>query len=234
SVAALSWVRRAWLAPLVRVVLREARTFSLLRENQRFVFDLLMASIGDVCRAAAARLERDGRLTRAADVVFLEREELVALGEGALSAPEAARRIAVRKAERARAEHGWMPTFLFEEEARQAEEISRGAVLHGVGVSPGRITGRVRVARSLDDVAALQAGEILVVKATDPGWTPYFPAAGALVSELGGMLSHAAVVAREYGLPAVANIANATDLLRDGEEITVDGDAGTVARTARP
>jgi phosphoenolpyruvate synthase/pyruvate phosphate dikinase len=103
-------------------------------------------------------------------------------------------------------------------------------VLVGLGISPGRAQGRVRIARTLEEASRLQPGEVLVVKATDPGWTPYFAAAAGLVTELGGLLSHAAVVAREYGLPAVANVAAATSVLRDGELVEVDGDSGVIER----
>lgn len=81
----------------------------------------------------------------------------------------------------------------------------------------------------MDPVGArLEPGEILVAPSTDPGWTPLFMTAGALVMEMGGVVSHGAVVAREYGIPAVVGVADATTRLRDGQSITVDGAAGTV------
>ena len=76
--------------------------------------------------------------------------------------------------------------------------------------------------------ARLVPGEILVAPSTDPGWTPLFMTAGALVMEMGGVVSHGAVVAREYGIPAVVGVADATTRLRDGQNVTVDGAAGTV------
>jgi phosphoenolpyruvate synthase/pyruvate phosphate dikinase len=97
----------------------------------------------------------------------------------------------------------------------------------GLGVSRGVVTGPVRILRALDP-EALRPGEILVARATDPGWTPLFHRAGGLVTELGGMLSHGAVVARELGLPAVVNLPGATRLLRDGVVVTVDGGRGIV------
>lgn len=215
--------------PFLRWSLRNARVFSLLRENQRFVFDRLMLAIRETCHGTADLLVVAGKLQRREDVVFLEAGELHALATGGLSNVEAARRIAARRAEAARDAGTWTPTFLFDEETtpRSAEGWGRHA-LHGLGISPGRSTGRVRIARSVADLAGLREGEILVVKATDPGWTPWFATAGGLVTELGGLLSHGAVVAREYGLPAVANVANATAIFTDGEEITVDGDRGLV------
>jgi len=77
--------------------------------------------------------------------------------------------------------------------------------------------------------ARLKPGEILVAPSTDPGWTPLFLTAGGLVMEMGGMMSHGAVVAREYGIPAIVGVAGATERIATGEEITVDGSAGVVS-----
>jgi len=99
--------------------------------------------------------------------------------------------------------------------------------LAGTPASAGTATGKVRVI--MDPVGArLEPGEILVAPSTDPGWTPLFMTAGALVMEMGGVVSHGAVVAREYGIPAVVGVADATTRLRDGQSVTVDGAAGTV------
>jgi pyruvate,water dikinase len=78
--------------------------------------------------------------------------------------------------------------------------------------------------------ARLEPGEVLVAPSTDPGWTPLFLTAGALVMEMGGMMSHGAVVAREYGIPAVVGVPDATARIGTGEHVTVDGSAGTVVR----
>jgi pyruvate,water dikinase len=99
--------------------------------------------------------------------------------------------------------------------------------LAGTPASAGKATGKVRVV--MDPVGArLEPGEILVAPSTDPGWTPLFMTAGALVMEMGGVISHGAVVAREYGIPAVVGVPDATARLRDGQTVTVDGAAGTV------
>jgi pyruvate,water dikinase len=76
--------------------------------------------------------------------------------------------------------------------------------------------------------ARLEPGEVLVAPSTDPGWTPLFLTAGALVMEMGGMMSHGAVVAREYGIPAVVGVPGATERIKTGERVVVDGSAGTV------
>jgi pyruvate,water dikinase len=105
-----------------------------------------------------------------------------------------------------------------------------GAVLTGTGVASGRAGGPARVIRHPEEGARLQPGDVLVAPSTDPAWTPLFLRASAVVMEVGGYLSHGAIVAREYGLPAVANIPGLLQTVRDGEALTVDGDAGKVYR----
>jgi phosphoenolpyruvate synthase/pyruvate phosphate dikinase len=112
--------------------------------------------------------------------------------------------------------------------AAQEEQSVDGRVLVGLAASRGVVTGVARVVLSPQAANALQPGEILVTRATDPGWTPVFSVIGGLVLEIGGALSHGAIVAREYGLPAVTNIPQATQLIRDGQVITVDGATGRV------
>ncbi|MCL5677316.1 MAG: PEP-utilizing enzyme [Firmicutes bacterium] len=107
-----------------------------------------------------------------------------------------------------------------------AAPAAEGA-LTGTSASPGVYEGRVRVI--LDPKGAkLEPGEILVAPGTDPAWTPLFLSAGALVMEIGGIMSHGSVVAREYGIPAVVGVAGATQLLRTGQRVRVDGETGQV------
>jgi pyruvate,water dikinase len=108
--------------------------------------------------------------------------------------------------------------------ATQAEP----GVLRGSAGSEGAVTGVARVVTSLDDAAGLQPGEVLVAETTAPPWTPLFGVAGAIVTDTGGVLSHSAVVAREYGIPAVVGAGTATADIPDGALVEVDGDAGTV------
>jgi nucleoside-diphosphate-sugar epimerase/phosphohistidine swiveling domain-containing protein len=99
-------------------------------------------------------------------------------------------------------------------------------VIAGLSVSPGIARGRVRIMRDADD--ELEAGDILVANVTDTGWTPFFGCAAAVVTNIGGTMSHAAIVAREFGIPAVVNTLVATRQLRDGQLVEVDGSSGTV------
>ena len=98
----------------------------------------------------------------------------------------------------------------------------------GVAASPGIVRGTARLVLSLDDVDRLAPGEILVTYATAPPWTPLFAVAAAFVTDAGGWLSHCAVVAREYGIPAVVGTRIATRSIPDGAIVTVDGSRGVV------
>jgi pyruvate,water dikinase len=105
-----------------------------------------------------------------------------------------------------------------------------GDVLNGFGASSGVVTGKARVLYGAGEMADLLPGEILVVRTTDVGWTPLFLMAAGVVTELGGALSHAAVVARELGVPAVVNVDGATRAFRTGDELRLDGDRGIVEK----
>jgi pyruvate,water dikinase len=103
-----------------------------------------------------------------------------------------------------------------------------GEVLHGIGACFGAVTGRARIIEDPEDAPDLEPGEILVAPLTDPGWTPLFSSAGAVVVNVGSTLSHAAIVARELGIPAVLGVRHATKKITDGTVLTVDGAHGTV------
>ena len=100
--------------------------------------------------------------------------------------------------------------------------------LEGIAASANRYTGPVRVIRSEAEFDKIRAGDVLVCPITSPVWSVLFPSVGALVTDTGGILSHSAIIAREYGIPAVVATGNATAVLRDDQMVTVDGTAGTV------
>ncbi len=101
-------------------------------------------------------------------------------------------------------------------------------ILKGTPVSGGRVEGKVRIILNPSEFEKFQEGEILVAHRTDVGWTPLFFTAKALVMDIGNVLSHGAVIAREYGLPTVVNVKDASKILKDGQEIVVDGEEGKV------
>ena len=219
SEAALAKVRH----PLVKGLVGLARRYLTLREDQRFHFDRLLWQ----WKRAWSWLGDDLDL----DVWNLDHAELRAVLDGSMDL-EVARELAARRraefqAELMRREAGDDPPVFLEGDQAIATQ-AHGRQLRGLGISPGVWTGTVRVLRSPAEGDRLQPGDVLVARATDPGWTPLFLTAGALVMELGGMLSHGAVVAREYGLPAVVNVVDACARLEDGQTVTVDGHRGVV------
>ena len=117
--------------------------------------------------------------------------------------------------------------ILAPDQSGQAQGAST-TTIRGIAVSPGRYTGPVRVIASESEFGKLQAGDVLVCGTTTPVWSVLFPSIGALVTDTGGILSHPAIIAREYRVPGVVATGNATRLLRDGQVVTVDGAAGLV------
>jgi pyruvate,water dikinase len=110
---------------------------------------------------------------------------------------------------------------------------SGGDSWRGLPASAGVVEGKARVLLGVHEMGELEPGEILVVHTTDVGWTPMFLIAAGVVTELGGPLSHAAVVAREFGVPSVVNVAGVTRAIRTGDQVRVDGDRGVVERVGR-
>jgi len=221
-----------WRQSVFEGLLSMCRSYIALRENQRFSFDRLLLRMKRLLERIGALLEREGLLESGADIVFLQVDEVLGLHEGTLAVELAASAIETRRQQFERDLYSSHPDFISGElamsQAGRAGHGDGGWSLSGLGISSGRVRGRVTVLQSLSDMAKLQPGDILVSRAADPGWTPLFLTAGALVLELGSVLSHGAVVAREYQLPAVVNVQGACGLLRDGMEVTVDGDLGTV------
>lgn len=112
------------------------------------------------------------------------------------------------------------------------DNLPTGAII-GLPVSSGIIEGRARVITDMS-AADLEEGDILVTVFTDPSWTPLFVSVKGLVTEVGGLMTHGAVIAREYGLPAVVGVENATRLIRDGQRIRVNGTDGYIEMLNSP
>jgi pyruvate,water dikinase len=100
--------------------------------------------------------------------------------------------------------------------------------LRGLGACAGRVVGSVRLMQDPADVASFRPGEVLLAQQTDVGWSPLFLVAGGVITELGGPLSHASIVAREFGVATVVNVKRATSVLRTGDRVELDGERGTV------
>lgn len=122
----------------------------------------------------------------------------------------------------------WYVDRIFEADASSHAQQADAEVLDGIAASPGRYTGPVRVVMDEFDFGKLQPGDVLVCPVTSPVWSVLFPSVGALVTDTGGLLSHPAIIAREYAVPAVVATGNATALLRDDQVVTVDGTTGRI------
>ncbi len=163
-----------------------------------------------------------------ADVFYLVPDEI--------AAPELfAERVAPRRAERARLEALHLPsmfTLRWEPLNSDTGVQSGTGVLRGIGASPGIVRGPVRIVRSSDDVDDIEPDAVLVAHVTDVGWTPLFGCVAAVVTDVGGLHSHAAIVAREFGVPCVVGTERATVDLRDGTVVEIDGTRGLVTPLA--
>ena len=235
--AAAAGERSRLRAVLVRAALKRTRMFAGLRELPKYHIVEALAVVRGQLQHIGAELAAAGRITDADDIFFLDLVETrEALAGTPLHTVVAARRNAyARELGRRR-----IPRVLLsdgtEPEALQAGAAGADAdtgVLTGTPASAGTVTAAARVILEPQG-ARLEPGEILVAPSTDPGWTPLFLTAGGLVMEMGGPNSHGAVVAREYGIPAVVGVPDATSLIRTGDSITLDGAAGTVVPAARP
>ncbi len=208
--------------------LRCYRQLAGLREQPKFEGARMIAIARSIMLDAGAELVAQDRLDAADDVLFLNLDDLLATESGRsgnLRAKAAAARAEYNRERNRRAVPRWMTSdgeCLFGVQAEESE-----GVLAGLPVSAGTHQGRVRVILHPDG-AQLEPGEVLVCRGTDPAWTPLFLQAGALVMETGGAVSHGSIVAREYGLPAVAGVAEATRRLKDGQPVRVDGQSGQV------
>jgi pyruvate,water dikinase len=109
-----------------------------------------------------------------------------------------------------------------------ARQQDGGVVFNGAAASPGTVEGPARVVRSADEITAVREGEILVCGSTSPAWAPIFSKIRATVTDVGGVMSHAAIVCREYGLPAVVGTGRASSQIRTGQMIRVNGTEGVV------
>jgi pyruvate,water dikinase len=218
-----------WHRPWFRTTLRRTQTFSRLRENSKSHLVQLI-DIGRLMALQAAHfLMQDGLLEDAESIFYLRIEEVQAALRGAMPVETVRHLIAQRRLERQRNAARHLPDLFVGERPLYTESLStQGAVLTGLPSSPGRVTGIARVLYSPQEGTRLQPGEILVAPSTDPGWTPLFLLASGLVMETGGYLSHGAIVAREYGIPAVLNVPLATQSIPDGSSILLDGAQGVV------
>jgi pyruvate,water dikinase len=205
------------------------RYFLKLRENSRFYHIMTFGVLRRKALEIEAGLLGQGKLKCQDDVFFLHGDELEGLLSGRLGWLDVEDRIRERRIEHVRLCRQGPPKTIGLELPRRAQPVADdGATLQGQSAAPGRYEGSARVILDPSTDLELRPGEVLVAPYTDPAWTPLFLTAGAAVVEVGSYLSHAGTVAREFGMPCVVDVADATRRIRTGDRIAVDGDQGSV------
>lgn len=230
-----------WALPLVRWLVKVSTQESNHREAARSALMAYLEVLRRELLAAGGMLAGPDGLARPEDVFHLTLDEIYAALEGTLAPRHAAVRAAWRRARR----EAWAA----QREPEVLIEAAQGAVAplpgdgrvggrggdawSGTPVGTGHARGVAHVAKGPRDGVGMAPGSVLVAPSTDPAWTPLFLRAGALVMETGGYLSHGAIVAREFGIPAVANLPGILEQVATGDLLDVDGHGGTVRRIAR-
>ena len=215
----------------LRVLTRMARRAVRSREETKSGLVDVTTRFKQVYRALGRDLEAAGLLPDADAVFFLTHSEL---GRLVADAHPGLAELAIARREI----HDGLDSLHFadvfmglgEPERPETPELGEDGVVQATGapVSRGRVTGIARVVHRLEDAEAIEEGEILIAPITDVGWTPYFGVVAGLVTDVGSAVSHGAVVAREYGLPAIVNTRNATRIFRTGDRVLLDGENGVV------
>jgi phosphohistidine swiveling domain-containing protein len=214
-----------WIVPKAHEAIR-------LRERCKSLFVQVVRRIKTHCVELGERLVGERALADLDMVFFLTRDELLASVRPGSTAARELTRIAARR-RRALAQQASLRFAMVSRAKPQPlppEPVPAGTRrLAGTPVSPGIVEGRARVVRTAREAGRLVPGEILIAPFTDAGWTPYFSVAAGLATEIGGTLSHGAVVARELGLPAVVDLGGATELFTTGQHVRLDADTGQLS-----
>ncbi len=200
-----------------------ARTYLTVRENMRFYADIYLLKMRRSLLRIGRVLVDEGRIDRVDDIFFLELDEIVHMDE------KRDLREIVEKRRKAFDECNDAPDYIV---GGEPFEIPHGDLEHLMGetVSPGIASGRVRVIRELDDFLLVEEGEIVVMSNLDPSWSSLVGKVAGAVFEVGGLLSHGAIIAREFGIPAIAGVKDATRRLKTGDRVVLDATAGTVTK----
>jgi rifampicin phosphotransferase len=219
-------------------LLRWAQDTGPMREDSIFDMGMGHPLIRSMLGELGQRFAAAGAIGQADDIYWLEQKEVEALTatlEAGQPLPDLRESIPARKQQWQAAlkivpplmlpeKSGWSRFF----HGAEAETKDGKVVLKGVGTSGGRITAPARVLFGPEDFSTLKPGDVLVAVTTTPAWTPLFAQASAVVTDIGGPLSHSSIVAREYGIPAVMAARSATRSIHSGQLVTVDGTAGTI------
>ena len=210
-------------------ILKLARSYTQYRENQRYALDFILTDMRHVVLEISRRLVVKGRLKNEELVFFLTDQEFRGLWSGTASAPPD---LEDRKKEFEEDSRRLPPDWIIDGVPYGGESAQATGQdgLSGVAASSGVARGPARVVMGAHELSLVRRGDILVAPNTDSGWTPVFALVSGLVVQTGGVLSHAAIVAREYRIPAVTGLAGACSRITSGEIIEVNGNTGQVTR----
>jgi pyruvate,water dikinase len=232
----LEGTRNPLKAQLVRRLYRATEAFSGFREIHKYYLVMAGYEVRRRALEVGRELAERGRLDSAEQIFDLTYEDL----QGSYKVPDWNLRERAHRNTRYRRKVEKTPGASFPVMVDSRGNIPRPAsraagpgVLFGEGVSPGVARGPAKVLSRVGEKPVLP-GEVLVARATDPGWTPLFVNAAGVVLETGGGFQHGALVAREYGKPCVVGIEDATERITDGQEVELDGEAGTVIFVSNP
>ena len=216
---------------LINSLLKQALKGAELREMAKSVLVKIQTyDMRLVFQEIGRRLAGKGILAEQGDIYHCTWSEILSILQGDWGGRGLDILVAERKARRKELEALSPPDLIIDEVPHFTEPAAcgQGNALAGMGVAAGRASGTAKLIYHPNEGDKLQAGDVLVAPSTDPGWTPLFLRASAIVMEAGGSLSHGAIVAREYGIPAVVNIPGVLKIIKDSQLITVDGDEGKV------
>ncbi len=212
------------------LILRKAREGLAFRENLKSEAVRWVGAMRRALQELGKRWERSGLLKHREDIFFLQLEEIEPV-RMRLEGLDIKALVAARRADyESNLQLSPPPVVVghYRPDPAPPMESLPGWELKGLAVSPGVATGPARVILRGDTVSEVLPGEILVAPYADPGWTPHFLTASGIVMDLGGLLSHGSIVAREYGIPAVVNVGHGTQWIHTGQTVQVDGVRGTV------
>jgi pyruvate,water dikinase len=209
-------------------ILQTARQFIELREDTHFYLTLPMPIIRCCALELGRRLQRIGVLETPEDVFHLKLSELEAIRQPWPPAEAVIRQLRELVRRRIAKRESLRTVPMIDPRLLPPTETVEQALLSGTSGSPGVAEGPVRIIGSATEFGKLQPGDVLVAPYTNPTWTPLFQRAAAVVVDSGGAASHAAIVAREYGIPAVMGTVDGTHRLQEGQQVVVDGDRGLV------
>jgi len=209
-------------AQKVEQLLRNYRKVFGLREHSKFIFNRIYQVCRELLIEVGEELQEQGRLEDKMDVFYVRYFDIYSgskLQEKVRLHKEAYRRYHSLTAPRLISSTG---------ESIYAATEEKEGVLAGIPVSAGTYQGRARILHSPEEGYRLEKGDVLVTRGTNPAWTPLFLNLGGIIMETGGPISHGAVVAREYGIPAVIGIGGATEIIREGQTVRINGESGQV------